>query len=108
MPEALTESLTKDLSHWLEEGKEEGQGMGQEDIFTSATIEKTLDPEWNEMFEMYASKLACTSCMQAHTRQQSMHGAKWGLLVLVAVTTYSKKMAALLPVELLLMQRARS
>lgn len=48
VPKALTESLTRDLSHWLEKGK----GVGQGDIFTSQVIEKSLDPEWNEEFEM--------------------------------------------------------
>ena len=48
VPKALTESLTKDLSHWAEKG----QGLSEGDIFKSQVIEKTLDPEWKETFEM--------------------------------------------------------
>lgn len=62
--EALTENLTKDLAHWLEEG----QGVGQEDILTSTVIQKTLDPEWNETFEMQVT--ICMDIMQSSTNMQ--------------------------------------
>ena len=48
VPKDLTESLTKDLSQWVEKG----QGLEEGDIFTTRVVEKTLNPEWNETFEM--------------------------------------------------------